>query len=154
MSKNCFDTRHSDIRRRFLFKVRDFTVINNDCVSGGSDTETLGGQIDRVANGLRKCGISVRSKDDFVAGVAAEGFSPGSLNKWIVGRKNNDLINALGFELGNLLDIRRNVVGGTSGSESSGDGDNYYLFGRKLLVGIIDNRNAAGCLKCMSQFVC
>lgn len=89
-----------------------------------------------------------------MAGVAAEGLAPCSLNKWVVGRKNNDLINALGLEFGNLLDVGRDMVGGTSGSESSGDGDNYYLFIRKLLVGIIDNGNAASYIRFMSQFVC
>jgi hypothetical protein len=51
------------------------------------------------------------------------GLGPTVHDKGIVDSNDDDLVNALGLDLVNVLDVRRNVRATASGSESTGDGD-------------------------------
>lgn len=165
MREDGIDTRNSDFGAGLLLDVGDLAVVNNDGVTGGSDTETTVSEVERLANGLGKGSVTVGSKDleerkitqvnsysrclksektTHQLLVSAESLAPGSLHKWVIGRENDDLVGTLGLEIAELLYKRWNVVSSAGGGEGAGDRHNDDLLGGKLLFSVVDNGNAAG----------
>lgn len=64
--------------------------------------------------------------NEVVVGVV--GLAPSRHDKGVVEGNDNNLVNALGLEFGDLARETRDVVGLAGGSEGTGDGDNDYLF--------------------------
>lgn len=141
VSKNGVNTRDSDISSRLLVNVSNLTVVDNNGVSSGSDAKAQVGEIEGLANGLGESSVTIGSKDDLVLGTKS--LAPSSLDKSVVGRNNNDLVNALSLQLGKLLEVWRNVVLSAGGSESTGDGNNDNLLGGKFLVSIVGSGDTA-----------
>lgn len=137
-------TRNGDIRARLLINVNNLVVINNDSISGSTGSKSKLGKIEGATNGGGKSSVTIRSKNHLVSGT--KGFTPGRLNKWIISRNNNNVINTLGLEITGVGNERRNVVGSASRSESSWNSNNDHLLVGKFFGSIIRNRDST-CFK-------
>lgn len=76
--------------------------------------------------------------DELVVDVV--GLAPGGHDPGVVAGNDDDLVDALGLELGNLVDEAGDVVGGAGGGEGAGDGDEDDLFVLELCFWAIDTR--------------
>jgi len=70
-------------------------------------------------------------------------LAPGAHNKGIVESKNRNNVHTLLLQLGQVLDVSGNVVGGASGGKGTGNREKNDLLIRPLLGGIVIDWDAA-----------
>ena len=75
---------------------------------------------------------------------AAVDLAPSVHDERVVGRNDDDLVDALGSELLLVLEVGRDVHGLAAGGKSAGDGDEHDLLAGELLAGVVGLREAAG----------
>jgi hypothetical protein len=116
--------------------VNDLAVVDNH----GETTSSLA-QVPADAGG--ELGIVVGHEENLVIGDTV-GLGPTVHDKCVVDSNDDDLVNALGLNLVNVLDVGRNVRATASRSESTRDGDNDDLLVLELVTGVVVSRSAAG----------
>lgn len=136
MSKDTKGTGLLDAAGLIIGGVDDSAVVDNH-----GETASSLAQIPADAGG--ELGIVVGHEENLVI-CNAIGLGPTMHDKCVVDSNDDDLINALGLDLVNVLDVGRNVRSTASRSESTGDGDNNDLLTLELLTGVVVGGSAAG----------
>lgn len=115
--------------------VGDLAVVNDD----GEAASSL---IEVPADAAGELGILVGHEENAVVGDTV-GLGPAVHDEGIVEGNNDDLVNALGLDLVDVLGVGRNVGAGAGGGESTGDGDEDDLLVLELLAGVVGNGSTA-----------
>lgn len=136
MRKDTKGTRLLDASRLITRGIGDLAVVDNH----GETTSSLA-QVPADAGG--ELGVVVGHEENLVIGDAIS-LGPTVHDKCVVDSNDDDLVNALGLDLLNVLDVRRNVRGTASRSESTGDRDEDDLLALELLAGVVVGGSTTG----------
>lgn len=117
---------------RFRREIDDLKVIHDEGVTAGTMTEAHGAEIGDRADGFRELEVEVGGKDDLVLGLVLD--APGGHDERVVLSQNDDLIDTLGLEAVDLLDVGWDVVHVARRSVGTGNGDNDDLLALESFV--------------------
>lgn len=115
--------------------VDDLAVVDDHAVAVGAlalDPGVLLGEGSAVVGG----------EDDGLV-LDAVGLAPAGHDEGVVVGQANDLVDALGLELGELGDVAGDVAGRAGGGEGAGEGEEDDLLVLELLAGVVLDGHAA-----------
>lgn len=120
-----------------LLGIRDGAILLDD---HGIPGVPVRGLLGVPPNLMRELGLGIAHEQDLVGALDAVDFGPGAHDPCVVEADHDDLVDALGGDLVELLNVWRDVVGLAARGEGTRNRDEDDFLAGKLLAGVVGLR--------------